>query len=116
VRGALKKAKVGRFSDEPPEQVMLEPVGTKGREIDPGDVFGDPKLASQAGIGSGLFKYDRLVGAAVLELDTKRLSALLLRFDLTNLAKGTAVVLHGAQWNSAGEAEGGMTVVALAPS
>ena len=71
---------------------------------------------ARAGLGSGLFKSDRLVAAAELELDTKHVSRLVMRFDLSNLKEGTAVVLHGAQWNGAGNPEGGMTVIALAPT
>jgi hypothetical protein len=40
----------------------------------------------------------------------------MMRFDLTALKERSAAVLHGAQWNERGEPEGGMTVVALAPT
>ena len=52
----------------------------------------------------------------MLELDTKRVTRLLMRFDHSNLAKGTAAVLHGVQWDQSGEAQGGMTMIALAPA
>jgi hypothetical protein len=111
--GGLKGTKIHGFSDQPPDSVTLDP-GKGGREVDPADL--DPKFAERAGIGSGLFKSDRLVAAAELELDTRHVSRLLMRFDLSNLKKGTAVVLHGVQWDATGRAEGGMTVVALAPT
>jgi hypothetical protein len=116
VRGTLKKAKVGRLSDRPPDKVTLEPLKGRGREIDPKELLGDPKFAGASGLGEGLFAQDRIVGAAMLELDRRRVTQLLMRFDLSNLEKRTGVVLHGAQWNAAGEPEGGMTVIALAPT
>jgi hypothetical protein len=116
VRHALKEAKISGFSDQPPDMISLEPVKTRGEAIDPAKLFDDPKFAERAGLGSGLFTSRRLVGAAVLELDRGTVAHLLMRFDLTNLRKHTAAVLHGVQWNSAGEPEGGMTVVALAPT
>ncbi len=39
-----------------------------------------------------------------------------MRFDLSNLKERTAVVLHGVQFSAAGAPEGGMTLVALAPT
>jgi hypothetical protein len=114
VRRALKKAGVSGFSEHPPSKVSLEPVG-RGREIDPRDLLNNGSFVELSGLGQGLWAEDRLLGAAELALDQKAVSKLLLRFDHSNLAKKTAVVLHGAQWSERGEPEGGMTVIALAP-
>src|SRR4051794_1153542 len=115
VRGALKEAGVGGFSDEPPGDVSLEPIDTRGEAIDPDKLLGGV-FAETSGVGSGLFARDRLLAALALELEPQRLAGVLMRFDLTTLKEGTAAVLHGAQWNESGEPEGGMTVVALAPT
>ena len=72
-------------------------------------------FAKRAGLGEGLFADGRLVAAAALDLGPRKLSGLVLRFDHSNIKKGSAVVLHGAQWNERGDPEGGMTVVAVAP-
>ena len=69
----------------------------------------------QSGLGHGLWTEDRLLAAAELELRPEEIAKLLLRFDHSNLKQHSAVVLHGAQWDEHGRAEGGMTVVALAP-
>jgi hypothetical protein len=116
VRKSLKKAGVTGFADQPPGKVTFEPVGTGGKEIDPGKLLGDAKFAQASGLGSGLFGSNQLVGAAALDLNTKRPGRLLMRFDLSHLSEGTAAVLHGVQWNEAGEAQGGMTMIALAPT
>jgi hypothetical protein len=112
--GGLKGTKIRGFSDQPPDSVTLEPVKGGGRAIDPRDL--DPEFAERAGIGTGLFRSDRLLAAAELELDTRHVSRLVMRFDLSNLKEHSAVVLHGVQWDGAGRPEGGMTVVALAPT
>jgi hypothetical protein len=116
VRNSLKKAGFAGFSDQPPGKVTVEALKTRGKPIDPRQLLKDPQFAAQSGLGKGLFAESRLLGAATLDLRPDRVSRLVLRFDLSNLAKRTAVVLHGVQWNEAGEAEGGMTVVALAPT
>jgi hypothetical protein len=100
LRDALGKTEL---SDEPPQKVTLE---TDGNEIDPSRLPYDK---------TGLFAEDRVLAAAELDLDTKKLSRLVLHFDHSNLPPRSAVVLHGAQWSEKGEPEGGMTVVALAP-
>jgi hypothetical protein len=41
---------------------------------------------------------------------------LILRWDHSGLEPLTGAVLHGAQWNEHGEPEGGITVVAMAPT
>jgi hypothetical protein len=116
VRKALKEAGITGFSQRPPGKVTLEVVKAHGGEIDPQKLCDDQKFAAASGIGSGLFDAGRLVGAASLELEPNRLARLLMRFDLSDLDERTAAVLHGVQWNEAGEAEGGMTVIALAPT
>jgi hypothetical protein len=117
VRPALKKAKVDGFSDRPPDKVTLEGIGVGGQELDPARLFKKSKFAERAGLGLGLFAKDRLLAAAELkDLGPRRLSYLLLRFDHSNIGDRTAVVLHGAQWSERGDAEGGMTIVAVAPT
>jgi hypothetical protein len=116
VKKALKKAGIRGFAQRPPDKVTLEPVKGRGGEINPKELYSDPDFVQRAGLDSGLFDSDRVVAAAELELAPNKLARLLMRFDLSNLDKQTAVVLHGVQWNEAGEAEGGMTVIALAPT
>jgi len=114
-RKSLKKGTFKGFSGRPPGKVTFEALGTSGREVDPGTLLGDGKFVGKSGLGKGLFSERRIVGAASLDLSLKRLSGLLMRFDLSDLDEHTAVVLHGAQYSAAGRPEGGMTVVALAP-
>jgi len=117
VRAALRKAKVDGISKEPPGKVALEGVKVRGEEIDPARLFRNSRFAERAGLGLGLFAKDRLLAAAELkDLGPRRLPHLLLRFDHSNIADGTAVVLHGAQWNERGDPEGGMTIFAVAPT
>lgn len=116
LRGALGRAKFDGFSERRPDRVALEAVNARGEEIDPRRLLRKSRFAKSSGLGQGLFAEDRLVGAAALELGPRKLARLLLRFDHSNLAERTAVVLHGAQWDEAGRPEGGMTVVAMAPS
>jgi hypothetical protein len=116
IRPALRKAGCSEISKRPPGKVQLDPGKTPGEQADPDDLIRDnPQLAEAGGLGKGLFDHRLLVGAAVMELVPDELSTLIMRFDLSDLAEHTAVVLHGAQWNEAGVPEGGMTVVALAP-
>jgi hypothetical protein len=91
----------------------VEPEGD-GKAIDPRDLLGGA-IMERSGLGNGLFADDRLLGAAALDLEEDKLSSLVLRFDHSGLEPGTAVVLHGAQWNESGRPEGGMTVIAVAP-
>jgi hypothetical protein len=114
--GVLKKARVGGFSADPPNQVTIEGGDVKGTPIDPAKIPRMRKFARAAGIGRGLFADDRLIAAASFVLGPRSPRRLLLRFDHSNLERGTAVVLHGAQWDEAGRPEGGMTVVAVAPA
>jgi hypothetical protein len=116
VRGALKEAGVTGFAQRPLPKVELEPDGGAGREIDPKELLDDPGFAAKAGLGSGLFTAGRILAAAELDLGTHALAHLVLRFDLSDLAQDTAAVLHGVQWSADGEPEGGMTVIALAPT
>jgi hypothetical protein len=113
VRKALKGKGFRGFSQNPPGAVTLEPHA-KGEEVDP------VKLAKGGGFsglgGSGLFARKRLLAAVNMELGPRSLATLIMRFDHSSINKRTAVVLHGVQWNENGEPEGGMTVVALAPT
>jgi hypothetical protein len=115
IRRGLEQAKVKGFSDKPPGEVTFEPVDTSGEEIDPRRLLDDPRFAKGAGLGKGLFAEDRLLGAAVLDLDPRKLAGLLVRFDHSNLGPGTAVVMHFAQWSDQGRPEGGMTMVLPPP-
>jgi hypothetical protein len=110
----LAKAGWKEFSESPPDHVSL--VGTKVDEIEPRRLLRNVAFVEQSGLGSGLFAKGRLLGAAKLELDPDRTAKLVLRFNHSDLRRGSAVVLHGAQWDEHGRPEGGMTVVAMAPS
>ena len=103
------------FSDTPPDQISLDPVGTKGRDIDPGKLLRKGTFVEQSGLGRGVFGKRLLLAAAELDLDPNRTSKVVLRFDHSSLEPGQAVVFHGAQWDENGRPEGGMTVVAMAP-
>src|SRR5438105_591766 len=115
LRRALAAGKVSGFSKAPPSRVELEAVGAPGEELEPRRLLKARGFAKRAGLGEGLFADDRLLAAAALDLGPRKLSGLVLRFDHSNVKKGSAVVLHGAQWNERGDPEGGMTVVAVAP-
>jgi hypothetical protein len=104
------------FSKDRPKAISLEAVEADGGEIDPSELFETDGFAESAGLGRGLWEQHRLVGAAKLALEPDNLAGLLLRFDHSNIEPGTAVVLHGVQWNERGDPEGGMTVVALSPT
>ena len=103
------------FSKQPPQEVSLEPESKGGEKIDPHDLLSNGAFLEQSGFGQGLFEENRLLAGAALDLEPEKLTNVLLRFDHSNIEPGTAVVLHGAQWNEDGRPEGGMTVVALAP-
>ncbi|HEX8074454.1 MAG TPA: hypothetical protein VF545_05685 [Thermoleophilaceae bacterium] len=111
-----ERTRFGGFSKEPPGEVSLEVVDARGEEIDPRLLLKKRGFAKRSGLGEGVFAEDRLLGAASMELGPRTLSRLRLRFDHSNLKPRTAVILHGAQWREDGTPEGGMTVVALAPS
>jgi hypothetical protein len=116
VRRSLKGTGFRGFSKEPPGSVTLEPVKARGGEIATSVLLKDREFASTSGLGRGLFARKRLLAAAVLDLGPRTLSGLILRFDHSNLHKRTGAVLHGIQWNDKGEPEGGITVIALAPT
>jgi hypothetical protein len=116
VRGALKGTGFRGFSTEPPAEVTLEPVKKGGGQIEPGSLLRRSSAVKLDGLGRGLFNRKRLLAAVELQLGPRSLSGLIMRFDHSNIRKRNAVVLHGVQWNEQGEAEGGMTVIALAPT
>jgi hypothetical protein len=103
------------FSKQPPYEVSIDP-GDNGKQLDPGDVWEDPGFAEPAGIGSGLWANKRLLAAARFDVGPRKPMSLILRWDHSGLEPRTGAVLHGAQWNERGEPEGGITIVAMAPS
>jgi hypothetical protein len=103
------------ISKEPPKQLQIDPGPKHGNEIDPRDLLSNGPFTEQSGFGRGLWTEDRLLAGAEVELRPEEIVKLLLRFDHSNLDQHGAVVLHGAQWDEYGRAEGGMTIVALAP-
>jgi len=115
VRAALRGTRFRGFAQEPPDTLRIDVVG-RGKQIDPRDLLPRRSHVKFEGLGRGLFNRKRLVGAAQLILGPRSLSSLVLQFDHSNLFKRTAAVLHGVQWNEQGQAEGGMTLVALAPT
>jgi hypothetical protein len=116
LRSQLKKAGLRGFSDQPPAETSLETPDGNGEPLEIQRLLKDGQLIEQGGMGKGLWKSDRLLNAAILDLSTEELSRVIFRFDLSNLKERTAVVLHGAQWSDSGKPEGGMTIVALAPT
>jgi hypothetical protein len=116
VRASLGKGELSGFSSRPPKATTLEPVGARGKQIDPQELLSNRQFAKRSGLGRGLFAKERLLSAASLQLGPRDEGAgILLRFDHSNLRRRGAVVLHGAQWNEDGDPEGGITVVARAP-
>ena len=103
------------ISKEPPKQLTFEPDPKHGNPIDPSGLLGNGPFVEQSGLGRGMFTKDRMLAGAEFELDADETTQLMLRFDHSNLKANSAVVLHGVQWDEHGKAEGGMTVVALAP-
>jgi hypothetical protein len=114
IERALKQGKVTGFSREAPNEIWLEALDAKWEGIEPAYLL--KKLPKQAGLGEGLFARDRLLGAAAVELGPRKPARLVLRFDHSNLKPRSAVVLHVAQWSEQGKPEGGMTIVAVAPT
>jgi hypothetical protein len=102
-------------SKAPPDKLVIDPDPKHGEPIDPCGLLDNGPFVEQSGLGRDLFVKERLLAGAKVELRPKELSALTLRFDHSNLKPHTAVVLHGAQWDEHGRAEGGLTVVAVAP-
>jgi hypothetical protein len=115
VRGALKGTRFRGFATEPPAHVELEPQ-SRGFAIEPFHLLRRSSGLKLDGLGRGLFNRKRLVAAVEMQLGPRTLGGVLMRFDHSNLNKRTAAVLHGVQWNENGEQEGGMTVIALAPT
>jgi hypothetical protein len=115
VRNQFKELKVRGISDAPPAVVTLGAEGADFEKIDVGSVV-KGRLAKRAGMGTGLFAQDRLVAAAGVYLGPRREAGVLLGFDHSNLQKRSAVVLHGVQFDESWTPEGGMTVVAVAPT
>jgi hypothetical protein len=116
VRTALKGTRFRGFSQSPPSDLTLEAVDAKGQEVRPADLLKDREFAKAAGLGRGVFNRKKLLGAMSLILGPRKLSGVIVRFDHSNLQKRQAVVLHAAQWDEQGRPEGGMTIVALAPT
>ena len=114
IKGLLERAKFSGFSRTPPAEITFE-ADARYEEIDPARLLDDGKFAERAGLGHGLLAADRLLGAAAVDLGPRKLARLLLRFDHSNLEERKAAVLHVVQWSEHGDAEGGMTIVALAP-
>jgi hypothetical protein len=119
VVGGLKKglaaAKASGFSKEPPARVELGASGPVVEQIDPLKLLQNGGFVHQSGLGSGVFREDRLIAAGAVELGPRKPTHLLLGFDHSNIERGTSVVLHGAQFDQRGRPEGGITIVAVAP-
>ena len=114
---SLGKGELRGFASGPPEALALEPVGARGKAIEPGELLSNRQFVKRSGLGEGLFAKDRLLGAAALQLGPREEeAAVIVRFDHSNLRPRSAVVLHGAQWSEDGEPEGGITVVVRAPT
>jgi hypothetical protein len=114
INRAIGRRRLAGFSTEPPDTLIVETVKARGKQVDPRDLLRSP-FGRAAGLGRGVFGRGRLVAAASMILGPRTLSSVILRFDHSNLAPRTAVVLHGAQWREDGTPEGGITLVALAP-
>ncbi|HEX8745013.1 MAG TPA: hypothetical protein VF712_17950 [Thermoleophilaceae bacterium] len=115
VRKYVGRRKFLGFSAEPPREFAIEP-GRTGKQISVGTLLNKRRFVRRALIGKGLFAKKRLLGAATVELGPRRTTELAVAFDHSNLRSRTAVVLHGAQWDATGRPEGGITIVALAPT
>ena len=103
------------ISEKPPQEVKLEVGRRHGKLIDPHKLVDNGVFMEKSGFGTGLWSEDRLLAGAQLDLDSDAPLTSRLGFDHTNVRKGGAVVLHGAQWTEGGRPEGGITIVALAP-
>jgi hypothetical protein len=109
----LEAAKSRGFSKEPPKTIELAAAGSKVEQVSPGKLLGGT-FGEESGLGQGVFREDLLLAAGSVELGP-RPTHLLLGFDHSNIEEGSAVVLHGAQFDEGGRPEGGMTIVAVAP-
>jgi hypothetical protein len=90
-------------------------VKAGGEPLDARELLKDRRFATKAGLGRGLFRRDRLLGALSVDLGPRKVSQVRLGFDHSNLKPNTAAMLHVAQWSEDGRIEGGITIVALAP-
>jgi hypothetical protein len=115
VRDGLGKH-FGGFSRQPPDRTGIGGSGSSGSEVDPGELTSNRKFARASGVGKGLFAHDRLLRAASLTLEPKKLAKVQLRFDHSNIGGDEAIVFHAAQWDASGRPEGGMTIVAIPPT
>ena len=115
VRKGLRAAGVRRLADQPPDSIALEGTGSKGEVVDPAKLLGKKSLASGAGLGKGIWSKERLLTAATMELGPRSTSRIRIGFDHSNLKKGTAALIHAAQFDERGRAEGGITIAAVAP-
>lgn len=111
----LERAKIERFGQELPLQSSVEVSGARGAEISPSDLLRHRRLVRRSGLGEGIWARELLVGAGQLLIGPRKAADVVLRFDHSNLDTRSALVLHAAQWDERGEAEGGMTIVAVAP-
>lgn len=114
VRSQLARSKLS-VSNDPPQRVGLELDDGTGEAIDPLRLLKSRRFARASGVGEGLFAEERLLAGTHVELGPRTASRLVVRFDHTNLQPRTAAVLHVVQWTEDGRAEGGMTIVAVAP-
>jgi hypothetical protein len=114
LRKGLAAAKSRGFSKEPPQTIELGAAGSTVDQVSPGKLLGGT-FGRKSGLGQGVFREDLLLAAGSVELGPRRPTHLLLGFDHSNIRKGSAVVLHGAQFDERGRPEGGMTIVAVAP-
>ncbi|MFL5782859.1 MAG: hypothetical protein ACJ760_16195 [Thermoleophilaceae bacterium] len=103
VRRTLREAKI-RFSPDPPAKVELEVIGARATRT------------MRPPVRNPLFLGDRLLAGASFVLGPRKPAEVLLRFDHSNLKTGTAAVMHVAQVDARGIPEGGMTVIAVAPT
>src|SRR3954454_3905692 len=112
IRRALGHTKI---SKAPPAKVTFDPDPKHGNPIDPSSLLDNGPFTEKSGLGHGLFAPDRLVAGAELELHPNEITQLMLSFEHTTLKPHSAGVLHGVQREEHGNAEGGITVVAVAP-
>jgi hypothetical protein len=116
VRRAQKGQRFRGFAKEGPAEISLEAVKARGARVSPAQLVKDRAFATAAGVGRGLFGRKRMLTALSLDLGPRTVSGVLMRFDHSNLQKRTALVMHVVQWDAQGKPEGGMTVIALAPT
>lgn len=115
VKKILGRRKFAGFASEPPRAVVIDP-GKTGEVIDPASLLSKKRFARASGLGEGLFGAKRLQVAAAIDLGPRRATTLRIGFDHSNIRPLQGVVFHGAQWDETGRAEGGITLVGLAPT